>query len=123
MGPTILLDKSPFQKCPKSLLPELFRHYSLVVPSILLNEILEDHAESPDKFLALARRLDCIDIGINVDYRGMVEGELLGYTVPMEGRACLAGSAVSTDEGLLHVLKETPEEKALHRWQRGYVSP
>lgn len=122
MGPAILLDKSPFQKCPRELLPELFRHYSLVVPPILLKEILEDHAESPQKFFALANRLDFMDISINLSYLRMLQGELLGHPVPMSGQPCMAAKAINSTEGLLHVFSEPPEAEALRKWQKGVIS-
>ena len=122
MGPGILLDKSPFQKCPRVLLPELFRHYSLVVPPILLKEVLEDHAESPQRFFALAKRLDFMDLAINVGFQRMLRGDLMGCAVPMDGRPCVEGATISTAEGLLRVLREAPEAEALHRWQNGEIS-
>ena len=122
MGPVILLDKSAFQKCPRNLLPELFRHYSLVVPPILLKEILEDHAESPQQFFALAKRLDFIDVSINLSYQRVLEGELLGHPVSMCGQPCMAARAINSAEGLLHVFSEAPEAEALRKWQKGAIS-
>src|SRR5258707_15462417 len=113
MGPGILLDKSPFQKCPQRLLPELFRHYSLVVPPILLKEILEDHAESPSKFMALAKRLDFMELFINLDYQQLCAGNMMGHQVPMSGQPCAAFQSVKSTEGLLHVLTESPDGEAL----------
>ena len=122
MGPAILLDKSPFQKCPRHLLPELFRHYALVVPPILLKEILEDHAESPQRFFALAKRLDFMDVSINLSFQRMLEGELLGNPVPMSGQPCMAAKTINSAEGLLHVFSDPPEAEALRRWQKRVTS-
>lgn len=122
MGPAILLDKSSFQKTPRSLLPELFRHFSLVVPPILLHEILEDYANSPGKFSALVNRLDFMDLSINVRYDRLLEGDLLGHRVPMSGQPCVASKPINSAEGLLHVLSDTPEAQALRKWQKGEIS-
>jgi hypothetical protein len=123
MGPVVLLDKSPFQKCPKELVPELFRHFTLVVPPILLKEILEDHAEKPQMCFGLARRLDFMEIAINVGFQRMLQSNLMGHPVPLEGQPCLEARPINTAEGLLNVLKEAPEAEALRRWQKGEINP
>ena len=122
MGPTLFLDKSVFQKCPKELLPELFRHYSLLVPPILVKEILEDHAEKPDQFLALARRFDFMDIFVNIHHLKLCEGEMLGHSVPMGGQACVSAKTVNSEEGLIRILKRSAEVEALGRWKAGGIS-
>ena len=123
MGPAILLDKSAFQKCPKVLLPEMYRHYSLDVPPILVKEILEDYGETAHKFFGLARRFDLFEITMNVDYVRLYEHELLGTPVPMEGRPSLVvGRVINSEEGLIHILKESAESKALRRWKDGIIS-
>jgi hypothetical protein len=122
MGPTILLDKSAFQKCRRGFLPLLYYHYSLVVPPILIREVLEDHAEDPNKFMGLVRRFNFMEMFVTMDCRLLREGELLGHRVEMQGRPCFGGNVVNTSAGAITILKPSQEEQALRRWQGGNIS-
>ena len=127
MGPNLICDKSTLQVLNPAELTALRRYYSLNIPPILLVEILGDlkkHTDSKagrNEVQILANKLMPACSSVNTNFRHMIQGELLGHPLPMDGRPVLSrGKNVIAPDGKRGVIFETsPEETALFRWQSG----
>jgi hypothetical protein len=127
MGPNLICDKSTLQALNPGELTALRRYYSLNIPPILLVEILGDlkkHADSStsrNDVKILANKLMPACSTVTTNFRHLIQGELAGYPIRMEGIPVLArGKNVIAPDGKKGVIFETsPEETALLRWQDG----
>lgn len=125
--PTLLCDKSTIQTLNRGELNLFRRYFNLNVPPILLSEIVSDLSKEfkdglpADEVRGLARKIVPGGSYINVPFQHLIEMELDGGKVPMNGVPCLAeGRAVHGEEGQLGtIVAETLQEEALLRWQAG----
>ncbi|MEA3475608.1 MAG: hypothetical protein U9R23_04085 [Candidatus Cloacimonadota bacterium] len=126
MGPTILLDKSTLQSLSWKELSFLYRYYYLNIPPVLIIEILGDLKKfSDDKIRGesevkkIANKLSSIgDKQINAHYSKIAINSLLGYPIKMKGIPISHKTPFISRNGAM-LLEESPEEKALKRWQIG----
>jgi len=94
MGPIILLDKSALQGLNPTEIRFLAKHFTVVIPPILIVEIAADLAKSVHPVGALSReqvsilanKLTPADSAVNVDYRMGCESSLAGFQHPLDGR-------------------------------------
>lgn len=106
MGPIIILDKSAIQGLSYKEILFLYKHYYINITPILVMEILADLkkvAASPmlseGQVARLARKLLGGDAGINMNYRTLCRGSLLGHDVPMRGACLISGGTSSPLQG------------------------
>ncbi len=126
MGPNLLIDKSTLQSLSKNEIDFLCKHYSVVLPPVLIVEVIADYAKYRDakeagaKVGILANKLDD-DYKVNIDYRHLTAGELIGQRFPMDGRPILEAAGVGyTLDGEKSVLVEdSPWQVAAQHWQAG----
>ncbi|MBI5395254.1 MAG: hypothetical protein HZA91_08170, partial [Verrucomicrobia bacterium] len=100
MGPTILLDKCALQSLGREEINSLASTFCVNAPPILIEEIVADLKKSKGlmkdarhEVEVLARKLRaCLgSIYINVHYRVLCEGEVLGYEVKMDRLTLIGG--------------------------------
>lgn len=122
---SLLLDKSTFQMLHMEQMLVLHRYYNPNVTPILVTEVLGDLSKEvargtpADKVAAFARKLLPHQIAVNVDYRSLIEGELLGHPVAADFRPQVGnGTHVRSASGGLGVrIGPSAEEEALSRWR------
>lgn len=122
---SLLLDKSTFQMLHMEQMLVLHRYYNPNVTPILVTEVLGDLSKEvarctpADKVAAFARKLLPHQIAVNVDYRSLIEGELLGHPVAADFRPQVGnGTHVrSASVGLGVRIGPSAEEEALSRWR------
>lgn len=122
---SLLLDKSTFQMLHMEQMLVLHRYYNPNVTPILVTEVLGDLSKEvergtpADKVAAFARKLLPHQIAVNVDYRSLIEGELLGHPVAADFRPQVGnGTHVQSASGRLGVrIGPSAEEEALSRWR------
>lgn len=122
---SLLLDKSTFQMLSMEQMLVLHRYYAPNITPVLVTEVLGDLSKEvkdgiPAKKVAgLARKLLPHQIAVNVDYRSLIEGELLGYPVASDFRPQVGnGTHVRSASGSLGVrIGPSAEEEALSRWR------
>jgi hypothetical protein len=132
MGPMILLDKSAMQSLSAKESRFLSKHFSVVIPPVLITEILADLSKTKTRKLppamevmVLSRKLPSMDSHISVHYRQICIGSLLGLQEPpMDGRPVVGGGVpLKTKDGKTGLFFEEPEEwKLIRNWQRGAFS-
>jgi len=122
----ILLDKSSFQALSRDEIGFLAKHYSLVIPPILIIEIAADLSKrvagdtslSKGQVVMLSKKLLECQSPINIDHRLACEHNLLGQAVLMDGRP-LVGNArrVKAKDGTWGIfIDEDPLWKDIRRW-------
>ena len=128
MGPVIILDKSALQALSREEIFFLHKHYFVNLLPVLFAEVLGDlHKYGTDKRLSrsevgqVARKLTGLGAVLNGDHRTMIEGELLGFPVPMKRKPALFGGRRVNDSsgGFGIVFDESPEQLAALRWSEG----
>jgi hypothetical protein len=131
MGPTIILDKSALQAFSLREVGFLFKHYYVVITPVLISEILGDLAKGPKnaglsevEVRHLAGKLLSVDSVVNVHYRHPCLSSLVGYSVPMDGRALVPEGIPVEAPGLGRglVLDQTDIRGMLCDWQQGIFS-
>ncbi len=125
----LLLDKSAMQSFSERESRFLSKHFSVVIPPILITEILADLSKAKTRKLPpaievtlLSRKLPPMDSHINVHYRQICIGSLLGLQEPpMDGRPVVGGGVpLRTRDGKTGLFFEEPEEwKLIRNWQQG----
>jgi hypothetical protein len=97
MGPNLLIDKSALEQLAPQELAFLDRHFFLVLPPILLEEIQAEIGKAnvpgrtPERWVTtLARKLGLNALG-NDPWQSLCLTELMGWPVPME-RKCVSGA-------------------------------
>ncbi|MBI3259601.1 MAG: hypothetical protein HYZ54_09035 [Ignavibacteriae bacterium] len=121
MKSIILTDKSALEFLTEIEIELLYKYYYVNIPPILIKEIRADLIKTARAFpkehvTNLAKRLLRNDSRINVDYSDLILNELMGQSVPMDGRTIVASEATSTNEKPIDIISE--EEKNVKRWQR-----
>jgi hypothetical protein len=130
MGPQLLFDKSALQGLSRAEVLTATTHYYLVYSPILFAEILGDLK----KFSSLDRQKQEVakvtskiqggDSCFTAHYKTLLEMNLLGSHVQMDGRPILLGGTDVVDslgrKGTF--FEEEPERPALRRWLSGKMS-
>lgn len=128
MGPTIILDKSALQGLSSTEVRFLLKHYSVVIPPILLIEILADLKKPEkegqklpaEKVQELARKIRTYDTYNNVWYKELCLLNLLGAHVPQSRQAIVRGQDAYTEAGeRFEFFDSTAESLALYNWHEG----
>jgi hypothetical protein len=129
---SILYDKSALQPLTSDEAKWLGHFFHTVLTPVILTEIVADLTKDSSAGLAggkfvstLAGKIRSLHAYLNVDYREMIRGNLLGYEVNMCGIPIIArGQEIVAETGERAMLfEETVEEDALHRWSRGEFRP
>ncbi len=122
----IILDKSVVYGLTNPQVDSLDRHFFLVVPPILINEILAGlakKAEAPTIENRISQHSYRIsgNRGIAEHYRTLLANSLMGNQFGMDGRFFPAGqTTVQTDSGSIGTKIETHlEDETIFRWERG----
>src|SRR4051812_37925334 len=95
MGPILICDKSTLQGLSRVELNLLRRYYVLNVPPVLLAEILGDLKKhdsanmNREEVSRLAEKLVPACTSMNVNFRELIQGELAGQRIAMDGRPVL----------------------------------
>src|ERR1051325_9265022 len=102
----------------------LFRHFSVAVPDILVREILGDRAKvkRPEQFSRLVAKFENAAFEPIVEYWKLVRSDLLGDTVPMDGRPVTPGVSLISSTGLVGVFDRSKRHKQIETWLRGIIS-
>lgn len=123
MGPILLLDKSALQCLSDGEIGFLGKHYSPMMPPVLLFEILGDlskYKEQGIKF-EIAKKISSGDFKINANHRLLCLGSLLGEKVAMQGVPVVSGGVeLETSKGEKGIFFDEPAEwKLVRKWQQG----
>lgn len=121
----IILDKSVVYGLKNSEVDSLDRHFFLIVPPIVRNEILADlskEAEEPgtvNRIAAYSYRVSG-NRGIMINYQEILLQSLIGNEIPMDGKFFPAGAAaVQSESGSIGTKIETTlEDETIYRWER-----
>jgi hypothetical protein len=105
----------------------LNKYYFINVAPVLLREILGDLKKSQEgnrtpeqKVRALSRKLSRCNLHYIVYHMSLMEANLLGNEVKMDGRPIEKATMTIEENGSKGmVIAETPDEKALSRWKDG----
>ncbi len=127
MGPVIILDKTALQGLSAAEIVFLHKHFWLNIPPILPVEILADLKKPQAGGLTetlvqeLAGKLLIIDSAVNIHYRALCFGSLLGNLVPMSRQIIIPpGRRVVAKDGSPGILFEDPPiMEAIQRWGDG----
>jgi len=130
MGPTIILDKSALQALSRTEIRFLFKYYYVVVTPVLLSEILGDlvkrcnKGEMPKREVQqLSSKLLSRDSAVNIYYRHLCLGSLLGQHVAMTGQAVVPATRAPMPTVAEAVpLDERDIRAMLSNWQKGVFS-
>jgi hypothetical protein len=123
MGPIILLDKSALQSLSDDEIGFLGKHYSPMMPPILLFEILGDLSKYKGEAIKfeIARKISSGDFKINANHRTICLASLLGEKIEMRGVPLISGGVqLKTEKGEKGIFfDEPPEWKLVRKWQQG----
>lgn len=128
MGPTLIFDKSAIHSFAKREAQWLTNIYNINRTPTLFMEIMADLKKKPsdlqlsaDQVQRLAKKFNPISTYQNIHHSEIWYHNLLGEQVPMDGRVMLGGGKqVTSSEGKKGILfEESPEDKAMRRWQEG----
>ena len=132
MGPTLLLDKSSLQSISRREVGFLFKHYTVVLPHVLIAEILGDLKKgdeggglSRDEVKAFAQKILSMGPLICAPRRDLCAMSLFGHDISMElGQVPTAGGIeYETPDGKRGIFyDEPPEMQALKNWAVGKFS-
>ncbi len=134
MSLSIILDKSTFQSLNFNELYRLSCYYQHIVTPVLTMEILGDLRKkiSQNKNLQkqenrvkdFAKKLFPTETVVNMHYKYLVKGDLLGDLITMDGRPTVSikksVSSYSGQKGFL--IEESEEEKSIYKWKDGRFS-
>lgn len=132
MNISVIIDKSTFQSLSFSELYRLSSYYKHIVTPVLIMEILGDlkketvegKVPSEDRVKDFANKLFPMETVVNLHYKVLVKGDLLGHAVSMDGRPNVAmKKAIASSSGQKGFLvEETEEEKSIYKWKDGKFS-
>jgi hypothetical protein len=130
VGPQLLFDKSALQGLSQAEARTATTHFYLVYAPILFAEILGDLKKFPladdqkREVSKVASKMPGGESCFTAHYRTLLEANLLGRHVEMDGRPILLGGTDVTDSlGRRGVFfDEQPERGALRRWLAGRMS-
>jgi hypothetical protein len=129
MDLTIILDKSSFQSLNYEELALLSNYYLHVITPVLTLEILGDLTKEakegkmppPERVKDFANKLFPVDTIVNLHYKLLAKGNLLGGKIVMDGRPNVGvNKAVESESGQRGIyLQESEEEKSIYKWKDG----
>lgn len=129
---TLIVDKSTFQSLSLPELEKLSRYFKHNIVPVLVMEILGDLKKDfdPEKRSAVeivgdfAKKLFPMESVVNGYYRSLIQVELAGGKIPLDGRPFLQmEKLVQAEDGSKgYIVKETEEEVAIHKWKEGSFS-
>lgn len=128
MGPTLIFDKSAIHSFAEREAKWLTNLYNINRTPTLFMEIMADLKKkasdtrlSEDQVKRLAKKFSPINTYQNIHHSEIWYHNLLGEHVPMDGRVMLGGGKqVTSGDGTKGILiEESPEDKAMRRWQEG----
>ena len=132
MGPTIILDKSALQALSENEINILNKYYYINIPGILIKEILGDLHKplitsglEKNQSIILAKKISLLNSTINIYYRDLLIGDLLGEQVFINAFRpyVLSRPPVVNSEGEKIVyLEQSWEEIQLEKWKSGDFS-
>jgi len=126
MGPIILLDKSTIQSLSDEEMVFLCKHYTPVLPPILILEVLADIKYAgikPELVPVLANKLHWVT-DVLPSFQNIAIANLLGHPIPMDGRIPKEhGRTVKNEKGEKGIFfEEAPERAAIRNWQKSNFS-
>lgn len=123
MGPIVLLDKSALQCLSDDEIGFLGKHYSPMMPPVLLFEILGDLSKYKGQEIKfeIAKKISSGDFKINANHRTICLASLLGEKIEMRGVPVIPGGVqLETEKGEKGIFfDESPEWKLVRKWQQG----
>jgi predicted lipoprotein len=128
MGPTLIYDKSAIHSFSEREAYWLTNLYNVNMTPVLFMEVMTDIKKYPNatslsaqQVQALAKKFSTIDTYQSIHHREIWANNLIGHHVPMDGRTMVGGAVPLTaaDGSRGMFIDESPEERALHRWQEG----
>ncbi len=134
MSLSIILDKSTFQSLNFNELYRLSCYYQHIVTPVLTMEILGDLRKKisqnknlqkqEDRVKDFAKKLFPTETVVNMHYKYLVKGDLLGDLITMDGRPIVSiKKSVSSSSGQKgFLIEESEEEKSIYKWKDGRFS-
>ena len=123
MGPIVLLDKSALQCLSDDEIGFLGKHYSPMMPPVLLFEILGDLSKYKGQEIKfeIAKKISSGDFQINANHRTICLASLLGEKIEMRGVPVVSGGVqLETSKGEKGIFFDEPAEwKLIRKWQEG----
>lgn len=129
MNISIIIDKSTFQSLSYDELYRLSCYYKHIITPVLTMEILGDlkkeaqEGKTPpeERVKDFAKKLFPVETAVNLHYKTLVRGELLGDPITFDGRPHVGiMKAVASDSGMKgYIIQESEEEKSIYKWKEG----
>jgi hypothetical protein len=132
MDISIVIDKSTFQSLSFDELLRLSCYYKHIITPVLTMEILGDlkkeaqEGKTPpeDRVKDFAKKLFPMETVVNLHYKVLLKGDLLGDPISFDGRPHVGiKKAVASESGMRgYLIEETEEEKSIYKWKDGNFS-
>jgi len=129
MDISIVIDKSTFQSLSFDELYRLSCYYKHIITPVLTMEILGDlkkeaqegKAPPKDRVKDFAKKLFPMETVVNLHYKVLLKGDLLGNPISFDGRPHVGiKKAVASESGMRgYLIEETEEEKSIYKWKDG----
>jgi hypothetical protein len=129
MDISIVIDKSTFQSLSFDELYRLSCYYKHIITPVLTMEILGDlkkeaqegKAPPEDRVKDFAKKLFPMETVVNLHYKILLKGDLLGNPISFDGRPHVGiKKAVASESGMQgYLIEETEEEKSIYKWKDG----
>lgn len=129
MDISIIIDKSTFQSLSFDELFRLSCYYKHIITPVLTMEILGDlkkeaqegKAPPEDRVKDFAKKLFPMETVVNLHYKILLNGDLLGNPISFDGRPHVGiKKAVASESGMQgYLIEETEEEKSIYKWKDG----
>lgn len=129
MDISIIIDKSTFQSLSFDELYRLSCYFKHIVTPVLTMEILGDlkkeaqegKALPEDRVKDFAKKLFPVETVVNLHYKELLKGDLLGNSISFDGRPHVGiKKAVASETGMKgYLVEETEEEKSIYKWKEG----
>lgn len=129
MDISIVIDKSTFQSLNYDELFRLSCYYKHIITPVLTMEILGDlkkeaqegKAPPEDRVKDFAKKLFPMETVVNLHYKVLLKGDLLGSPISFDGRPHVRiKKAVASESGMRgYLIEETEEEKSIYKWKDG----
>jgi len=124
-----IIDKSVLQSLSVREAKWLFHHFRVNIPPILFSEVLGDLAKTKglattsadgDVRMLVAKIVDH-SVYLNQAHHRLVEAELLGHPIAMDGRPVVSNSksAQMPDDSMGFYVDQTPFQRVMERWRAG----
>lgn len=128
MKPFILCDKTTVQTLHSSSPELLHRYFSIVLPSVIVQEVQGDlvkekkkksDRDSISQVKSLARRLASISTESTMNFRALIVAEIQGHKIPFSHRPVpqFESTALDSNGNIVGKIADDPFEKLLHDWR------